>query len=379
MNFYLLLGVSREARLEEIRRAYRRLARKYHPGINPGDRAAAERFQQISVAFETLSDPDRRRAYDSHGEAPASSTVSTFQFQGFDFSAESVEPRRSTFGELFGDVLSERLASGAAPPEQGADLHLAVSIPFEDAMLGSRRYVRVSRLERCAPCAGHGRLTSAASPCVHCEGAGHVRVARGHMVFSRACGACSGSGVQHHHICAACGGEGVGVHASGLTLSLPPGIADGTEVVFPGEGHAGRRAGPAGALHLRVQVEPHPLFRRVGDDISVELPVAIHEAALGARVDVPTPEGPLRIRVPPGTQSGQTFRFRDRGVPHGDHRGHLVVTIRLVLPALLDEPSRELMRAFAARNPENVREEWLKAMFEPTKVASPETADAVEE
>ncbi|MGE3841249.1 MAG: DnaJ C-terminal domain-containing protein [Vicinamibacterales bacterium] len=380
MNLYLLLGVPREARADEIRRAYRRLARKYHPGINPGDRAAAERFAEIALAFETLNDPDRRRTYDAQGDDAPRAAVSTFQFQGFDFSAEPpAADRHSTFGDLFGDALTERLAAGAAPPEQGADLYVEVSVPFTDALLGAQCQVRVNRLERCAPCDGRGRTEGPETQCVHCGGVGHVRMARGHMVFARPCGVCGGAGVQHFYVCHACGGEGVGVHSGTLSLTLPPGVSDGADLVFPSEGHAGRRAGPPGALHVKVRVPPHPYFRRVDDDVVVEVPVGVHEAALGARIEVPTPDGLMRMRVPPGTQSGQTFRFRDRGVPLGDRRGHLVVVVRLVLPALLDEASRELMREFAARNPGNVRETWLRGVTSPGGDVPAETAARFEE
>jgi len=199
------------------------------------------------------------------------------------------------------------------------------------------------------------------------------------MVFARPCGACSGAGVQHFYVCHACGGEGVGVHSGTLALALPPGVADGAELVFPGEGHAGRRTGPPGALHLKVRVPAHPIFRRVDDDVWVEVPVAVHEAALGARIEVPTPDGPMRMRVPPCTQSGQAFRFRDRGVPRGNGRGHLVVVVRLVLPALLDERSRELMRDFAARNPDNVRDAWLRGVTPSREDVPAEAAATFEE
>lgn len=359
MNFYVLLGVRRDATPGDIRRAYRRLARKYHPDLNPGDRPAADLFRRVSLAFETLSDPERRRRYDAEGgEIVSAASTSTFEFQGFDFSATVEETRASTFGELFADAIRER---GGVPAVQGAevgaDLHASASISFEQSMRGAAYELLVARLERCGPCAGLGRLPGPEMPCVTCDGHGAVRTVRGHMVFARSCPTCGGGGVVRSRTCGACGGEGVGVHNGGVLVQLPPGLDDGTELVIPGEGHAGRRGGPAGALHVSVSVRPHPYLRRAGDDIHLEVPVAVHEAALGARIEVPTADGPMRMRVPPGTQSGQAFRFRGRGVPRPDgSRGDLLVAARIVLPRLLDERSRELLREFAVRNPEDVRE-----------------------
>jgi molecular chaperone DnaJ len=360
MNLYVLLGVPREATLNEIKRAYRRLARKYHPDINPGDREAAELFRLISSAYATLSDPAQRSLYDVHGEQRAAGDPSTFAFQGFDFSIASETAHPSTFGELFGDAVRTRggaLAGGV--PDEGADLHATLAIDFEDAIRGGRSALTVSRLERCAPCAGFGRLNAPERRCIRCDGVGHVRTSRGHMVFVRTCEACAGTGLVRHRTCAACGGEGVGLHPATVMLDLPAGIQDGTTLVCPREGHAGRRGGAPGALHVTVTVRPHSFFRRSGDDICIEVPVAIHEAALGARIDVPAIDGTIRLRVPPATPSGQTFRFRERGARGATgRRGDFLVTIRLALPRVLDERSRELLREFAARNPESVRDTW---------------------
>lgn len=353
MNLYLVLGVRREASLEEIRRAYRRLARKFHPDINPGDRVAAQRFREIAQAFEVLGDHARRQAYDS-GEQPATPAVETsFAFQGFDFTASVSEGRASTFDELFADTIQ----SARRAPERGADLHEAVTLSFEEAVRGGRAALTLTRLERCGPCHGAGALMGAPAPCLACDGAGQVRGTRGHMVFTRTCAACGGTGEVHYRTCSACGGEGVGVHTTGLTVDLPAGLADGSYVSIPGQGHAGRRGGPAGDLRLAVTVAPHAFFRREGDDVYVEVPLAVHEAALGARIDVPGVDGSVRLRVPPGTQGGQTFRLAGRGAPspRTGARGDLVVTVRIALPAVLDERSRELMRQFAALHPENVR------------------------
>lgn len=357
MNLYIVLGVDRDASVEEVKRAYRRLARKYHPDINPGDRAAAALFRRIADAYETLSDPDRRRQYDLLGDLPsAAADEPALEFEGFDFSVRPDARQASTFSELFADALrSER--EGRRGPERGADLHVTVTFGFEEALRGARRPVTLTRLERCGPCRGAGYLQGPESTCPRCDGVGQVRLARGHMVFARVCSGCRGRGHVRHVVCAACGGEGVGVRTEVLTIDTPAGIGEGNQFTVPGEGHAGRRGGEPGDLRVTVAIEPHPFFRRDGDDVLVEVPVGIHEAALGARIDVPTPDGPVRLKVPPGTQSGQVFRVQGRGAPslRGGGRGDLVVSIRLVLPKVLDERSKELMREFGARQPDNVR------------------------
>jgi molecular chaperone DnaJ len=357
MNLYILLGVRREATVDEIKRAYRRLARKYHPDINPGDREAAEVFRRISSAYETLVDPERRREYDRGVLIEGSPVASTFEFAGFDFSVSAASASASTFGDLFADAL--RANRGGAGAETGADVHASVTLTFDQAMHGAPATLQVTRLERCAPCGGAGRLEGPEIRCIQCDGSGQVRSVRGHMVFARTCPACGGEGVMRYRTCRACGGEGVGVHTGTIDVHLPPGVQDGAHLVIPEEGHAGRRGGRAGALHLDVTVQPHPFLRRVGDDLYLEVPVAVHEAALGARFEIPGVDGPIRLRVPPGTQSGQTFRLRERGAPRaGGQRGDLIVTLRLVLPPLLDERSRELLREFGARNPGDVRAAW---------------------
>jgi molecular chaperone DnaJ len=353
MSFYVILGVRREASVGDIKRAYRRLARRFHPDINPGDRAAAQRFREIAEAYEVLSDPLRRQAYDAGQTGPAQPADPTFAFAGFDFTDAAEGHRASTFGDLFGDVLRAARVSA----ERGADLHETIALDFDEAVRGTRRAVRVTRLERCAPCRGRGVLAGAPGPCPVCDGRGEVRGARGHMVFARRCAACGGAGQLTQRTCGACGGEGLGVHSGTVTIDLPAGLADGASVSVPGQGHAGRRGGAAGDLFLTVSVRPHRFFGRVGDDLHLEVPLAVHEAALGARIDVPTLEGPVRLRVPPGTQAGQVFRLPGAGIrsPRTGVAGDLVVTVRLVLPATLDERSKELLRQFGDLNAGNVR------------------------
>ncbi len=360
MDLYDILGVARDTGEADIRRAYRRLARRYHPGINPGDPEARARFDQITSAFETLGDADRRRRYDQGEAEHPGAERATFGFEGFDFSVEvaSSSVSASTFGDLFGDILTRAAGpAGAAGEEPGADLHSAVTVSFVESLAGAERYVPITRHVLCCACGGSGAVAVDPVTCAVCHGRGQVRAARGHMVFTKACDACRGTGQRREVACRSCRGEGVEACAESLRVHVPAGVRDGAEVRVPGRGHAGRRGGRAGDLVLSVRVEPHPLFARDGDDLHMVVPVALHEAALGAKIEIPTFEGPVRLRIPPGAQAGQRLRLRERGAPslRSGTRGDLIVEMKLVLPALLDERSKEIIREFGRINGEDVR------------------------
>jgi molecular chaperone DnaJ len=363
MDLYVILGVQRSATVADVKRAYRRLARKFHPDINPGDRRAAAQFRQIAEAYETLSDPDRRLRYDATGFAADADGGATFGFEGFDFTISVQGNDAPTFGDLFADVFNQREARrGDGTPTRGVDLHQAMTIEFDEAMAGGQRVVTVTRQEHCLTCKGMGRLHVDETRCVHCHGTGAVKSARGHMVFSKPCASCGGSGQQQQTLCPACHGQQVEMRAESLTINLPAGLADEARIRVPGKGHVGRHGGENGDLYITAHVRPHPLFERDGDDLRLTVPIAIHEAALGAKIEVPSIDGPARLRVPPGTQSGQRFRIRERGVPSArdGRRGDLVVEVRLVLPTVLDERSKELLREFGRINAADVRREPAK-------------------
>ncbi|HWP99883.1 MAG TPA: J domain-containing protein, partial [Vicinamibacterales bacterium] len=261
MDLYGVLGLKPGAGPAEIKRAYRRLARRYHPDINPGDPAAAAFFRRVTEAYETLLDPERRRLYES-GQAPApgDDDSSGFAFEGFDFSAEAAGQRAATFGEFFADVFQRPAAR--AQPERGADVHTSLTLGFEEAVRGAERAVTITHREACAVCHGAGILRAAGGQCPRCRGAGHLRLARGHMVFGRACPTCGGTGERREQPCAACSGEGATMRTETLTVRIPAGVGDGARVRVAGKGHAGRRGGPPGDLLIGIQVEPHPLYRR---------------------------------------------------------------------------------------------------------------------
>src|SRR4030095_3926146 len=289
MDLYIVLGVAQGATESEIKRAYRRLARRFHPDINPGDQTAEERVREILEGYATL------RA---------------------DYSA--------SFGDLFAEVLTER---GRAPSQQrGADLHVEMQVTFEEALSGIQRAIAVTRRENCPTCAGTGRTRLSTGSCSHCQGTGAVRSVRGHMVFSRACTACGGTGQQTPRPCEPCAGSGQETRTERVIARIPPGVAAGARLSIPSKGNAGMHAGPAGDLYVTVRVVPHTVFCREGDDLHMVVPIAIHEAALGAKIEIRTLDGQAKLRVPPGTQSGQRFRLREHGAPstRTGQRGDLI-------------------------------------------------------
>jgi molecular chaperone DnaJ len=346
VDFYVILGLEPGASPAEIKRAYRRLSRRYHPGVNPGDRQAEALFTQISEAYQTLIDPDRRRQYDSAGSIPSPrSQAGAFEFAGFDFSFAARGTDAATFSELFADVLHPA-AQDSGDSEAGGDLYSALTVSFEEAFRGVDRQVLVVRQVLCGGCAGSGRVRPPAGRCAPCNGTGQVRWARGPMVFAKACAACGGTGRQRFQRCEICSGHGRLMRSEPVPVHVPPGVVSGMRLRIPERGHAGRRGGRTGDLYVDIEVEPHPLLRRDGDDLFIAVPVAVHEAVLGARIDVPTLDGGVKLRIPPGTQGGQRFRISGRGAPTPAGRGDLIVEVKLVLPQIADERSKELMRAF---------------------------------
>ena len=362
MDLYALLGVARAASTGEIERAYRRLARRYHPGVNPGDRMAEDLFRQVQHAFAILSDEERRRDYDRGGAAsaqPVGTTVSV-ALAGFDFSAPADAARSATFTELFSDVFQDA-AREATTPTRGQDVDAVLPLSFRDAIVGGSFPFSIVRQQRCVSCAGDGRVSRPPVVCPDCGGAGARRWMRGHMVFMRTCEACEGTGHLSVQACRTCGGVGTQPRSEVVTISVPAGTLSGSRLAVPGRGHAGARGGPSGDFYVTIEVGSHPHFGLDGRDLTLTLPLAVHEAALGARVDVPTLDEPVRLRIPPGTPSGRKLRIRGAGVPAPagappDAAGDLIVEIQIVLPPIRDERSKELLREFGRLNGEDVRD-----------------------
>src|SRR5512132_227070 len=267
MDYYAVLGLEPGASPAEIKRAYRRLSRRYHPGVNPGDRQALALFERITEAYETLSDPDRRRQYDTAGTASIPTPRgSEFEFAGFDFSFAARGTDAATFSELFADVLHP-IPPDEGRAEAGADLHASLTVTFEESLRGVERQVVVTRQVPCGPCAGTGRVRTPEGRCPHCHATGKVRWARGHMVFAKSCAACGGTGRQRYQRCDVCAAHGRLVRSEPVLIHVPAGVHQGATLRIAERGHAGIRGGRTGDLYVDIHVQPHPLFRREGDDL----------------------------------------------------------------------------------------------------------------
>jgi molecular chaperone DnaJ len=362
MDLYSLLGLNRAATADEIDRAYRRLARRYHPGINPGDRVAEEMYRQIQHAYDVLADIERRREYDRGAARGPVKVETAVSFEGFDFSTPAEGPFAATFSELFAGVFQDA-AREATTPSRGTDVEAVLALSFMDAVRGGQFPLSVVRQERCPACGGDGRMPRPAVACPACRGQGARRWARGHMVFTTPCEDCSGTGRLTAQPCRQCGGVGLQTRSEVVTIGVPPGVDRGARIAVPGRGHAGARGGSSGDLYVTVEVGEHPFFRRIGRDLYLTLPLAVHEAALGARIDVPTLNGPVKLRIPAGTSSGRRLRLTGQGVPAANgagEAGDLVVETQIVLPAIRDERSRELLKEFGRLNDVDVRREMFE-------------------
>jgi len=359
-DYYETLGVKRGAAAEEVRKAYRRLARKYHPDVNPGDKSAEEKFKQIQEAYDVLSDPKKRKMYDQFGfyseqfKGGPGPGAGGFDFGGFDFSdfaagGPGASGRGSSFGDVFSDFFS-RFTGGAgerpAEPARGADLEYEVEIGFWDSIRGAVRKLAISRLAACTACHGSGAAGGPAT-CTACHGRGSVTQQTGRMRFNLTCTRCQGSG-RVRTICRHCRGEGKLARPETLEVRIPAGVADGSRVRVAGRGNAGSAGTPAGDLYIITRVRPHEFFERRGDDIHTIVPITVSEAALGARIEVPTVDGRALLKVPAGTQSGTRFRLREKGAPslRTGGRGDHYVEVRIVLPKVLDERQKAMLKDF---------------------------------
>ena len=359
-DYYETLGVKRGAAAEEVRKAYRRLARKYHPDVNPGDKSAEEKFKQIQEAYDVLSDPKKRKMYDQFGfyseqfKGGPGPGAGGFDFGGFDFSdfaagGPGASGRGSSFGDVFSDFFS-RFTGGAgerpAEPARGADLEYEVEIGFWDSIRGAVRKLAISRLAACTACHGSGAAGGPAT-CTACHGRGSVTQQTGRMRFNLTCTRCQGSG-RVRTLCRHCRGEGKLARPETLEVRIPAGVADGSRVRVAGRGNAGSAGTPAGDLYIITRVRPHEFFERRGDDIHTIVPITVSEAALGARIEVPTVDGRALLKVPAGTQSGTRFRLREKGAPslRTGGRGDHYVEVRIVLPKVLDERQKAMLKDF---------------------------------
>ena len=397
-DYYGILGVKKTASPEEIRKAFRKLARKYHPDVNPNDKKAEEKFKEMSEANDILSDPKKRKIYDQLGfysdnidpaaaEAAARGEYGyqggqphTSQqrgggpvgFEGFDFSDFVGGAQRggastpgaggaSSWGG-FRDIFSGAFRGGGAQPESGpqpgTDLEYQVNVDFWTAIRGGTLRLQITRQTVCPTC--HGTASSGGNmTCPECDGTGQVTQMGGRMKFNIECPRCGGTGHVRQE-CPTCHGSGTVARTETSEFRIKPGTRDGQRIRLAGKGNAGVRGGAAGDLYLIVKLDPHPVFTRKADDIYVTVPITMTEAALGAKIEVPTIDGRAHLKIPPGTQTGQKLRLREKGVVSAAKegmRGDQIVEVKIAVPKVQDERSKEILRELARLNPEDPRRE----------------------
>jgi molecular chaperone DnaJ len=406
-DYYEILGVKKSASGEDIRKAFRKLARKYHPDVNPGDKSAEEKFKALSEANDVLSDPKKRKIYDQvgfysdnidpataeayargggqpggdfSGGVPGSGRTPGAQgnvdFGGFDFSDLFEGARQSgrktssssSSGGGFRDIFSGIFSGGGRGgvvdegPEPGSDLEYQVQVPFWTAIRGGVMKLNITRRDVCENCQGNGFIEQPGT-CPQCHGKGTIEQTGGRMKFNVTCPRCHGTG-KNISTCPVCHGEGTVERTDPLEVRIKSGTRDGQRIRIAGKGNAGVRGGPAGDLYVIIRIDSHPLFERDGDDIYITVPVTAVEAALGSKIEVPTIDGRSMLKIPPGTQSGQKLRLREKGVPSATKegvRGDEIVEVKITVPMPRDERTKELLRELATLNPDDPRAElWGK-------------------
>jgi molecular chaperone DnaJ len=383
-DYYQTLGIKRDAKPDEIKKAYRRMARKYHPDVNPGDKSAEERFKLITEAHDVLSDEKKRKVYDRFGQysdnlaeaaargatpgagGAAGRTTPGFDFDGFDWGASTTSSTSgggSSFRDIFADLFGGSSSSKPQPepprpqPKRGADIEMPLALSFEEAITGLMTNITVNHSEQCTRCNGAGDTGGSLITCPTCKGSGQVQRAGGRLKFSQECPDCGGAG-KRRPPCSLCKGSGVLPKTDTVKIRIPAGVDTGSRVRIAGKGEGGRLGAPPGDLFIITNVGRHKYFTRKGDNIYVTVPITVPEAALGANIEVPTVEGKTQLKIRPGTQSGTKIRLRERGVPslrNPNLRGDQFVEVQITLPNVISEETKELLRRYAQMNTENPR------------------------
>ncbi len=374
-DYYEILGVGKNASISDIKKAYRKLARKYHPDLNPGDKAAEQKFKEINEAHETLKDPEKKKQYDLYGSLGARGGPGPGfsggkagrggDFEGFDFSSSGSSSFGDIFETIFGNLGDAGARSGRRPggrrePERGEDLHYSMNLGFLDAANGLETTIQVSHKQPCPACKGKGiDAGSKQTTCPACGGRGRVQKQSGFMKFGSVCPSCGGSGVLPGAPCRSCGGDGRVETVARLRVRIPAGVDNDSKVRIAGKGNAGRNGGPDGDLIITIHVAPHKIFRRHGHDLEMTLSLTYAEAALGAKIEIPTLDGSTMFKVPPGTASGQRLRLKGKGVlnPKTREHGDLYVLVRIVPPPTKDLKVREMLKEIERTAPYDPREE----------------------
>ena len=353
-DYYEVLGLDKGASDEEIKKAYRKLAKQYHPDLHPGDKSCEEKFKEIGEAYEILSDPDKKARYDQYGHAAfdPNAGFGGGGFGGFGDFGDLGDILGNIFGGGFGGFGSSQTRRNA--PQKGENVRIRLGISFEEAAFGCTKELSIPRVEDCDDCSGTGcKPGTSPESCPDCGGTGTVRTSQrtpfGVMQSTAACRKCGGTGKLIKEPCPKCAGKGKIRRTRSISVNIPSGIDDGQTVSLRGQGHAGANGGPAGDLLITVSVKAHPLFERDGSSILFEMPISFVQAALGAEVEVPTLDGKVKYTIPEGTQTGTTFRLRGKGVPYlnGSGRGDQYVTVNIETPKNLSKEQKELLREFA--------------------------------
>ena len=351
-DYYEVLGVQKNVSGQELKSAFRKVALQYHPDRNPGNHEAEEKFKEASEAYEVLSDPERRARYDRFGHAGVGGAAGGDPFGG-GFQGVNIN---DIFGEIFGDIFGGRGGRGRVS-NRGADLRFNLEISFEEAAFGCRPKVPIPRPKKCDTCSGSGSKSGAApKACGTCGGSGELRFTQGFFAVSRPCTDCSGTGAVVPDPCGKCRGSGKVPSEEVIEVNIPPGVDNGTRVRLGGLGEPGDRGGPPGDLYVTVIVREHSLFQREDYDVFCEVPISFTQAALGAKIDVPTLDGKVKMTIPEGTQSGKVFRLKGKGIPHlhSGQRGDQHVRVVVETPTGLTQKQRELLEKFADSSGEDV-------------------------
>ncbi|MDP2167442.1 MAG: J domain-containing protein [Thermodesulfovibrionales bacterium] len=353
-DYYELLGINKGASPEEIKGAYRKLARRYHPDLNPGDKASEEKFKEINEAYAVLSDQKKRQGYDRSGRSPFEEGGpwygrSPFEMPGFE------DIFGFDLGNIFGDSSGRRESHS-----RGADLVMGLEVTLEEAFSGATKKITVNRESPCAQCAASGAMES--KTCDKCRGSGRIEASRGVFRMSQTCAACGGAGGKITKACRACGGAGTVLSSESLSVKIPAGVDNGSMLRLRGMGNAGYLGGPAGNVNIRISVRPHPLFERKGDDLYLKLPVTFGEAALGAKIEVPAVDGTAVMTLPAGTQGGQRFKLKAKGFPSPARggKGDLYVDIEIAVPKDMSQSAKDAIKEIDASYRENPRTGMIK-------------------
>jgi molecular chaperone DnaJ len=350
-DYYELLGVGRDASEEQLKKAYRKLALKYHPDRNPGDKQSEDNFKEVSEAYQVLTDPEKKTQYDQYGHAA---------FDGrspFGTGSDSTSGFEDVFGDIFGDLFGGTTGRHRTRAQRGEDLRYNMDINFEEAAFGTEQKIKVPRHGNCETCSGSG-AKSGSSPrtCTTCRGRGQVNFQQGFFSVARTCGQCQGRGTIIPDPCGTCSGSGKVRKLHTLEIKIPAGVDTGSLLKLRGKGESGALGGPSGDLYVAIQVRDHPIFIREGSELSCEVPIGFHQAALGAEIQVPTLEGKVRLKIPAGTQSGKIFRLKGKGIKdvHSYHQGDQHVRVIVETPTHLTAKHKELLKEFATAGGEDI-------------------------